>query len=265
VGVAIRLASAALRGIGGGFRAGSDPGLPDRGVLWVGRAIRPDPGALRRGGDPRDAECPEPDLLTRSFFLDATEDPVARSSACSSRRVGAASVRMPIRTWAIEQAIRHEAFAAIVADARGMTVAESRRLQVAASDRNLPMLVLLLREPREAGARSVAGFRWRVESCAIDPREDGGAPFEPSGAWRVRLMRGRASLPPEVRRTIESDAGLTVRIGACVSDRRSRWPSGREPERIPPRDLASPREREACLPIPWRHMPSAWSERSCAG
>lgn len=226
MGVTIRLASAALRGIGGGVRSGSDPGLPRRGVLWVGRAIRPDPGALGLLGDARDSDdgkCPDTDLLTRSFFLDAAGDPLehpeaARPSARARAQAGTAAVRMPIRTWAIEQAIRHEAFAVVVADARGMTLAESRRLQVAASGRNLPMLILLLREPCEATLRSVAGFRWRVEPCSGEHVGDPADRGQPATAWRLRLMRGRASLPPEVRRMIESDAGLGVRIEVRPED-----------------------------------------------
>lgn len=275
MGVAIRLASAALRGIGGGIRTEGEPALPRRGVLWVGRAIRPDPGALRRDGDPQGGTSEEADLISRSFFLDAGEDPVGpqaivRSSARPGGRAGPVSVRMQNRTWAIEQAIRHEAFAAIVADARGMTIAESRRLQVAASDRSLPLLILLLREAREVNARSVAGFRWRVESCPGGHAADGSDRGEPDAGWRLRLMRGRVSLPPEVRRTIESDAGLSVRIKASPEDPLASWTSGRGPERVPQRCLAPRSDRAPWIPARTRHgppgaMPAEWSMPSCVG
>lgn len=275
LGVAIRLASSALRGIGGGVGAEGESGLPRRGVLWVGRAIRPDPGALRLGGCSRGGLPQEEDLITRSFFLDPGEDPVERpggerSSARPRGRAGPSSGRMPIRTWAIEQAIRHEAFAAIVADARGLTVAESRRLQVAASDRNLPALILLLREAREASARSVAGFRWRVESCPCDHSGDGEARYEPVAAWRLRLLRGRASLPPEVRRAIESDEGLGSRIDDERGDRSLAGPSAGGAGRVPERRLARHPDRGPSMPVRSGHgapgsIPSAWSTRPCVG
>lgn len=219
LGVAIRLAAIALREIGGDrpWHEGSE--LPPRGVLWVGRAIRPDPDALRMPRDEAHAGLPEGSdaaLVSRSLFLDPQERAMP-GDGC--RGVSADSLRVSPTVWAIEQAIRHQAFAAIVADGRGMSMADSRRLQVAMSARSLPMLVLLLREPREAGVRSVASFRWRVESC-VRPAAD-----EPEGAWCLRLVRGRTGLPVDARRRIEGDGGLATLVEVdpwrgrrCVGD-----------------------------------------------
>ena len=86
-------------------------------------------------------------------------------------------------------------------------------LQVAMTDRSLPILVLLLREAREMSVRSAATFRWSVEPCRRVHGGDPG-PEGPGGAWRLRLLRGRMSLPGEIRGRIESEEGLAAVVEA---------------------------------------------------
>lgn len=278
MGVAIRLASLALREIGGGCTSASRLELPHRGVLWIGRAIRPEPDALCMPPDPRapdasDSSRVDSALAARSFFLDPVQ---TMPSGCSGGESRAESGRI----WAIEQAIRHEAFAAIIADGRGLTPAESRRLQVATAGRGLPSLVLLLREPREIASRSISAFRWRVDPCPWDrDAVDGGGLTRPcgtddgwargfegglhgrAGAWRLRLLRGRTSLPARVRGLIESDRGLVTRVemDPWTHARFDRWRSATD--RHPSHRSASDRAGDG------RPFGAATvrSRRSCAG
>ena len=278
MGVAIRLASLALREIGGGCPSPCRRDLPHRGILWIGRAIRPDADALCTPSDPRapgasDASRVNSALAIRSFFLDPVETIPPGDSGGESRAES-------LRVWAIEQAIRHEGFAAIIADGRGLTPAESRRLQVATAGRGLPSLVLLLREPREIASRSISAFRWRVEPypwdrdtadsggltrpCGTDggPERgfEGGLPGG-AGAWRLRLLRGRTSLTARVRGEIESDRGLVTRVGmdAWAHARLDRWRSAAD--RHPSHRSASDRAGDV-RPF---GAATARSRRSCAG
>ena len=278
MGVAIRLASLALREIGGGCPSACRRDLPHRGILWIGRAIRPEPDALCMPLDPRapgasDVSCVDSALAARSFFLDPVPTIPSGDSGGESRVESG-------RIWAIEQAIRHEGFAAIIADGRGLTPAESRRLQVATAGRGLPSLVLLLREPREIASRSISAFRWRVDPCPWDQDTgDGGGLKRPcqtdggwergfegglhgrAGAWRLRLLRGRTSLPASVRGLIESDRGLVTRVqmDAWAHARLDRWRSAAD--RHPSHRSASDRAGDV-RPF---GAATARSRRSCAG
>lgn len=209
MGVAIRIASILVRS-----EDLHERGAVPRGALWIGRAIRPDPEAIvladRSVPDPSGGPCGM--SIERSVFLDVGDGPSVRAAGRNRE-----SLRGSLRAWAIEQALRHRAFAVIVADGRGFTVAECRRLQVAAAGRSPPTPVLLLREPREISGRSVASFRWRVEPCIA---ADGGS------AWRLRLVHGRwgalsragptgnSGVPPGTRERIESEQGLAATVGA---------------------------------------------------
>ncbi|MHC5023559.1 MAG: hypothetical protein ACYTGG_06560, partial [Planctomycetota bacterium] len=101
-------------------------------------------------------------LLRRSLFVDPPD--------------GAA------RLWAIDLAARCPAVAAVVADGRGLRLAHTRRLQLAAERSG--SLVLLARPPGELRELSVAGTRWRLErtrSSGANPR------------WRLELLRCKGS------------------------------------------------------------------------
>jgi len=137
-------------------------------ALWIGRVVWPYPHALLRDGE--DA------LLARSIFVDPPDD--------------------ASRLWAIELGLRCPGVTAVVADGRGLTMAQSRRLQLAARaergrDRGggggVPgpgPLVLLARPACERRELSVATLRWLVRSA----RSPGGPRFE------LELLRAKTSV-----------------------------------------------------------------------
>lgn len=208
VGVAMRIAAMAM----GEEESNRPPGSEPRGVLWIGRAIWPDPEALLAADRSASREV---STVSRSLFLDLDDPPSPRGRR-STLRCGSR------RAWAIEQALRHRAFAVIVADGRGLGVPECRRLEVAAAGDSPATPVLLLREMGELSHRSVASFRWRVEPCVDDAGRS---------AWRLRLVRGRlgrlsidgggAESGTSIWRRIESEEGLGAIVATGLEGERS--------------------------------------------
>jgi len=142
---------------GTGLHSSSGTGLRPVGrVLWIGRRCWPYPAALAHGGDRR--------LLEASIFVDAAEQGE--------------------RVWAIDLALRSPGVAAVVADASGIGMAESRRLQLAAAAGG--SLGLLARPWRERGEISAARTRWRVS-----PRPTSGRHPQ----WTVELLRCKGVQP----------------------------------------------------------------------
>lgn len=132
-------------------------------AIWIGRRCWPYPHLLARAGAP---------LLARSLFVDPLD---------AGERV-----------WAIDLALRCAAVSVVVADASGLDMASSRRLQLAAeagaiaADRagSAGGLGLLLRPGREVSSLSAARTRWLVRR-------------EPSSGswprWRIELLRDRSA------------------------------------------------------------------------
>ncbi len=175
-------------------------GIPSAGgwVCWIGSKVWPYPRALiprerlsvwgepGRTPDESAGVSGSTDLLASSLFVDPPDDAV--------------------RLWAIDLALRCKALAAVVADARGLTMAASRRLQLAAekTSKNGGPLVLLARPPADRATPSVAGTRWLVNnvhherSSSMNPR------------WSIEVLRwkgrGRAS-PPGLSLAASSEAG----------------------------------------------------------
>lgn len=150
-------------------RAGSRSGAVRRAV-WIGRRCWPYPPALVwRGPSGTDRR-----LLHASLFV----DPASRQE----------------RVWAIELAARCVGVGAVIADGSGLSMAETRRLQLAST--NTPLLVA--RPARESRELSAARTRWRVEPCAIDENES-----DRCQGWAVELMRCkglRPEAPEDARR-----------------------------------------------------------------
>ncbi len=147
-------------------------------VLWIGRRVWPYPRALvrdfgvRAGNQELElARLPRADrpddanlLLHRSLFVDAP--------------------RPASRLWAVDVALRCPAVTAVVADASGLDMAATRRLQLAAeAGRGFG---LLARPPREERELSAAATRWRVK------RAPAGAAGNPR--WSLRLLRAKSVL-----------------------------------------------------------------------
>ncbi len=92
------------------------------------------------------------------------------------------------RLWAIDQALRCPGVACVIADGRGIDMAGSRRLQLAA--RAGGTLGLLARPPDEVRTLSAARTRWRV---GPEPNPD--ARWYPEPRWTVELLRCKGMRP----------------------------------------------------------------------
>ncbi len=135
---------------------------PGQRVIWIGRRCWPYPPALvRRGGS-----GPSDHLLRRSVYI----DPRSRAEL----------------VWAAELAARSGGIGAVIADGRGLRMAESRRLHLAALHAGCP--VVLARAAEEIGVLSAAGTRWRVRPC-IDPGNT-----TSSQAWTAELLRNKSGM-----------------------------------------------------------------------
>jgi protein ImuA len=85
------------------------------------------------------------------------------------------------RLWAIDQSLRCPGVSAVLADASGLDMAASRRLQLAAEAGGT--LGLLARPPSEVKSLSAAATRWVVSPRVSESRRV---------SWRVELRRCKA-------------------------------------------------------------------------
>lgn len=152
-------------------------------VLWIGRRCWPYPPSLNAR------------LLERSIYVETQ----GRDDLL----------------WSVDLALRSRAVSVVVADSRGLTMANSRRLQLAAEAGGTT--ALLVRPLRDRGELSAATTRWLVSPGPCDPA----TPISPT--WTLELLR-RKGLRPVVE-----DARVTtvrvvngtrlVSVDADVSDR----------------------------------------------
>lgn len=131
-------------------------------VVWVGRRCWPLLQSLIRVGGADPAPCDV--LYRRCLFL----DPVSRAD----------------RVWATELAVCNPAVAVVITDGSGITMAESRRVQLAAARGGV--CVLLARAPWEVRELSAARTRWSVSSLRTVGNEQ---------AWTVELLRCKGVQP----------------------------------------------------------------------
>lgn len=113
---------------------GEEPEADPGSVVWIGRRCWPTLWGLT-AGDNRESR-----LLQQSIFVNPADDDT--------------------RLWSIDLALRCPAVAAVVADAGGLPMAATRRLQLAAE--SATTLALLARPPSERAAYSAATTRWLV-------------------------------------------------------------------------------------------------------
>ena len=104
--------------------------------------------------------------------------------------------------WALEEALRSGAAAAVVADCDGVDLTASRRLQLAAEAGRTPALLLRRRLMRhdgsDAGAAPIAAHtRWMVTSLGsiAETTAFGPVPGVGHAAWRLELVRSRGGRP----------------------------------------------------------------------
>ncbi len=129
-------------------------------VVWIGRRCWPYPAARVLGDSMRGG------LLNDYLFIDPPN-------------IGA-------RLWAIDLCLRSHAVATVVADASGLGIAATRRLQLAAESGR--SLALLARPSWELRELSAATTRWRVrwEPTSIQRGEP---------RWTLELLRCKAGQP----------------------------------------------------------------------
>jgi len=119
---------------------------------------------------------------------------LVRYGLVPERLVLARAARQADRLWALEEAARSGALAAVVGEAAAAGPSESRRLQLAAEAGGVT--VILLDRDGDAGragrrAAGTAVTRWRVAAAA-------GAPDGPGVGverWRLELVRARGGRP----------------------------------------------------------------------
>ena len=135
-------------------------------------------------------------------------------STLLARSIFISPVTVPERMWAIDVALRSRGVSAVIADATGVRMPESRRFQLAAGAGGT--LGLLVRPPREARELSAARTRWLVTpapSPTTEPR------------WTVELLRckGVRPAPEGARRWVVRQDHETgdVRLVPDAPDRRA--------------------------------------------
>lgn len=177
-------------------------------VAWVGQRCWPYPPALvTLEGDRR--------LLDRSIFIDPSE---ASGAAGAVRRNTARGVAE--RVWAIENAARCPGMAVVVADGAGLSMPDSRRLQLAAeaSARRRGAAVLLARPPWEREELSAARTRWWITPSPPsggDAGEGAGEADRYGRAWTVELLRCKG-LGRSLRKRQGAGSGTRTRVGTGV-------------------------------------------------
>lgn len=154
---------------------------PERRLLWIGRRCWPYPGAL------------SPDLLSRSLFLDPPD--------------------AGERLWAMDLGLRSRGVCVVVTDGSGLSMAATRRLQLAAASGER-VLGLLARPPWEARELSAARTRWRLTPLPTSTNHP---------RWTVELLRRKGTRPSrEAARSFvaqwEHETGA-VRVVSDVHDR----------------------------------------------
>jgi hypothetical protein len=138
-----------LIGIAHRLIVGADPGLR---VFWIGRRVHPYiPALVHPAGM-------STDLLERSVFVDPDD-----RAAC---------------VWAMDLCLRSRAAVAVVGDGSALTMAQSRRLQLAAGAGQ--SIGLIVRPQRDSGLISAARTRWTVGPT---PSPD------TSPRWAIELVR----------------------------------------------------------------------------
>jgi len=108
--------------------------------------------------------------------------PFARLTAMQSVRLR--TFRRDERVWAIDCALRCSGLSMVVADAAGLSMPESRRLQLAAEAGGT--LGLLMRPSRELRDLSVARTRWRLTPLPTNTKDP---------HWTVELLRCKGMRP----------------------------------------------------------------------
>ncbi len=160
-------------------------------AVFVGERCRPSPAALTAPG-----LAP---LLHRSLLVSVGADP-----------------SVDRRAWAMDVALRSPAACVVVGDGRGLSMADTRRLQLAAA--RVPLL--LARPVRELRELSAARTRWLVA-----PSPSSTSTHDLSTRWSVELLRSKGVRPAEASARplgadLDHDSG-TLSVFPAPVDRRA--------------------------------------------
>lgn len=128
----------------------------------------------------------------------------------------------------MEEGLRHRGLGAVIGEARRVTMASTRRLQLAAEG-GRTIALLMKRHPRQSGdplgAPSAAVTRWRVASAPSAPLPVAGIG---RARWRLALARQKGGEPFE--QLVEAcDATGRIALPAALADRAAA--AGRAPAR----------------------------------
>ncbi len=116
--------------------------------------------------------------------------------------------------WAMEEGLRSPALAAVVGEVATLSVAASRRLQLAAETSGVTGFAL--RRGNAAAAASAAVTRWRI--AALPGLSGSGEPGLGRPLWRVELLRCRGGVPASWQMEACDAAGF-VTLSAALADR----------------------------------------------
>jgi protein ImuA len=161
---------------------------PGKWALWCGRAERLyGPGLIQLGLDP-------------------------------ARLVTVRSARAEDALWVMEEALRCRDLAGAVAEIEGMSLAQSRRLQLAAEAGGIGFL---LRAPDRVGGKelgaSAAVTRWRIGALPGGPAPAPGVLGPPR--WRLELLRCRGGRPASFMLEGEEDGATGgLALAAALRD-----------------------------------------------
>lgn len=146
------------------------------GCVWIGTRRRLFPGALAAFGL-------EPD---RIIFMDVG----------SEKEV----------LWIMEEALRCEGLAAVVAEVDGLSLVHSRRLQLAVEKSGIPGLVI--RKDLKRMASTVSTARWRI--MPVPSVDESGMPGVGFPRWEVELLKVRSGNPGKWLLEWQGDAFVQV-------------------------------------------------------
>lgn len=188
-------------------------------VLWIGRRVWPYPHALvREAAAPQFPELlfekaaqrglpcmqlarsygikGDRSLLSRSFFVDPPDE--------------------ASRSWAIDRALRCPSVSVVIADGSRLTMATSRRFQLAAeAARERAALALIVRPPWEETELSVAATRWRVRRIPSETALT---------RWEVGLVRCKGAQWERADPSTDTQASVTGEAsGVEESEPRRSW------------------------------------------
>lgn len=161
-------------------RAAAHEKLQGRPIIWIGDRVHPDPSTLVSVCEQSNTESVGIDffLLECSMYVaDASPEILSKRTSGKSRRVIHAPMNpSQARAWCAEQALRSAAASIMILDGTDFDFSTWRRLQLAASECDIAVLILVICPPEKDDGRNVrrhpAATRWSVDAAGgVDPHD----------------------------------------------------------------------------------------------